>query len=217
MKKAKFLLFLLATTFMLTNASVAYENSQEKKTKNHIHIATSFSQLQANGGADFFGITAGKWLRPKIGIQLGLYQSLSGSETARQIDHVETFVQRASRTLRFGINGIYKALSSHSFQLNATTGAALWHNQISSTVEDTPMGDFYNFDPMKLTSFGLQAGFQGLVDMAKIASFSFAVNYIYFPESRYSVDYDMMGMKSTQNYVLDWSGMNYELGFLIKF
>ena len=181
------------------------------------HVVTTYSRLLANDGSDFFGLQAGYVVAPSFLIRGTLLQSLSSSETARFSAHHETFVQRVGRAIRLEFEGAYRWQASRHAAIEALGGAGWWNTQLNSTIEDTPMGDFYNFEPITATSLGAHAGAAAVFNISRHFAVTGGARYVWVPTHEYRIHYDVMGMQFDQVFNLDWSGWSLDAAVRFSF
>jgi hypothetical protein len=189
------------------------KTSQATKT---LSLSGGYSRHLANGGGDFFGAQLSLDLTGRWRIFAALQQSLSGNETARVLEPHETFVQRAERFLRIESGVISPLLSKQKVNLLARGGVAWWHTQLHTTIEDTPMGNFYNFAPMNLNAFAGHAGLEMRAALTPQLGLQATAVYHLVPSQKYSATYDMMGMIATENFVLRLSGLSFGIGLQVE-
>jgi hypothetical protein len=171
-----------------------------------------YSHHFANGGSNFFGAGLNLYFTPHFQIFVALNQSLSAGETARTREHEETFVQRAERILRIESGLVSPLWSTSRLRLQARGGISLWRSELHTTIEDTPMGNFYNFAPMNLTSLAGQAGLELQTAVVRHLELNLTAAYHFVPNRTYTASYAMMGMFAEQNFVLRLSGLSFGLG-----
>lgn len=198
----------------------AAETPHPRKNSHALHqttVSTLYTYLSAYDGSGFAGLQFSKPILARMHFALSLTQSVAATETARHIEAHETFVQRATRTLRLQLGGGYCLVDYGAWHFGAVAAANLWRTELSSTVEDTPMGDFYNFPPETVTQIGMQAGLEAALRFTSFLSAQARLAYQYMPAKNYAITYDMMGMVSTQHYRLQWSGLDMEFGIGLRF
>ncbi|MCI0697254.1 hypothetical protein L0337_35280 [candidate division KSB1 bacterium] len=183
-----------------------------KQTAKALSLSGGYSRHLANGNNHFFGAQLNFDLSARLRLFSALQQSLSGSETARMRHPHETFVQHAERILRIETGVISPLLSSRGVRLNARGGVALWHTEMHTTIEDTPMGNFYNFSPMTLNRFAGHAGLELQANVMRHLGLGITAIYHLVPDQKYTGDYNMMGMNMRQDYVLRLRGLSVGVG-----
>jgi len=191
------------------------KNSRPQTTAKALSLSGGYSRHLANGGGDFFGAQFNLDLTRRWRIFAALQQSLSDNETARVLEPHETFVQRAERILRIESGLISPLLSKQKVNLLARGGVAWWHTQLHTTIEDTPMGNFYNFAPMNLNAFGGHAGLEMRAALTPHLGLQATAIYHLVPNQKYSASYDMMGMIATENFALRLSGLSFGISLQV--
>lgn len=207
--------FALFVVFFTNGNAADTKTSQSQKTSKAFFLSGGYSRHLANSGADFFGAQLNFDLTRRWRFFAGLQQSLSGNETARVLEPHETFVQRAERILRLESGVISPLLSRARFRLEARGGVALWRTELHSTVEDTPMGNFYNFAPMNLNRLGAHAGLEMRAAVTPHLGLNATALYHFVPDQKYSATYDMMGMIATENFVLRLRGLSFGISLQV--
>ncbi len=217
MKSLFFRLAAITLCFVVFGNSKAADTKSPRpqKTGKGLSLSGGYSRHLANGGGDFFGAQLNLDLTPRWRIFAALQQSLSGNETARVLELHETFVQRAERILRIESGAISPLVSKQKINLLARGGVAWWHAQLHTTIEDTPMGNFYNFAPMNLNAFAGHAGLEMRAALTSHLGLQATAIYHLVPNKKYSATYDMMGMIATENFVLRLSGLSFGIGLQI--
>jgi len=188
---------------------------ETKQTTSAFSLRGGYSRHLANGGGDFFGVQLKFDLAPGLHLFSSLQQSLSSNETARVKEPHETFVQRAERILRLESGVISPLWSQRRFNLQARGGVTLWHTELHTTIEDTPMGNFYNFAPMNLNTIGGHAGLEMQAALTSHLGLNLAAVYHWVPDQKYSATYDMMGMIATEHFVLQLRGLSFGVGLQV--
>lgn len=201
----------LATAADHSNATARVQQAQP------FHVVTTYSRLLANDGSDFFGLQAGYFVTPNLIIRGTLLQSLSSTETARFHAHHETFVQRLGRAIRLEFEGAYRLHTSRRAAIEALGGVGWWNTQLNSTIEDTPMGDFYNFEPITATSPGAHAGAAAVFNFSRHFALTGGARYVWVPTHEYRIHYDVMGMQFDQVFNLDWTGWSLDAAIRFSF
>jgi len=191
------------------------KTSRPRTTTRVLSLSGGYSRHLANGGGDFFGAQFNLDLTRRWRIFAALQQSLSGNETARVLEPHETFVQRAERMLRVESGVISPLLSKQKVNLLARGGVTWWHTELHTTIEDTPMGNFYNFAPMNLNVFGGHAGLEMQATLTPHLGLQATAIYHLVPNQKYSASYDMMGMIATENFALRLSGLSFGISLQV--
>jgi len=201
---------------LFTNIEAAdTKTSRPRTTTKTLSLSGGYSRHLANGGGDFFGVQLNLDLAPRLRFFSSLQQSITGNETAREKEPHETFVQRAERILRVESGIVSPLLAHRRFNLHARGGVTLWHTELHTTIEDTPMGNFYNFAPMNLNAFGGHAGLEVQAALTAHLDLNVAAIYHLVPNQKYSATYDMMGMTATEHFVLRLRGLSFGVGLQV--
>ena len=213
---AKSLVIISLCLVLFTNGNAAdTKTSRLRTTTRALSLSGGYSRHLANGGGDFFGVQFNFDLTPRLRLFSSLQQSITGNETAREKEPHETFVQRAERILRVESGIVSPLLSHRRFNLHARGGVTLWHTELHTTIEDTPMGNFYNFAPMNLNAFGGHAGLEMQAVLTSHLGLNVAAIYHLAPNQKYSATYDMMGMIATEHFVLRLRGLSFGIGLQV--
>lgn len=203
-------------------ASVSYARGGRNaagQMDNKFAISTAYSRTAANGGTEFFGLAGQYHMVPRLRVQAALHQSLSGNQTDLYIENDERFTQRADQVFRLEFSGLYKFMSAARGRLHMSSlfGLEIWRTQITSTIEDTPMGSFFNFAPIHKTTFGVHTGGMAELYLSANIALAFTARYHLTPRQSYSVTYAAMGMVSVMQHRLGWQGFDISLSFAVGF
>lgn len=221
MRSKRPLVYHLACFSIFASAAVFAQTSDSNQSKaaptSRLELASVYARQTSNDGSDFYGLRATVRPMPRIGIQLGILQSLSSRIADRRVVHHEAFVQTVTQAFRFEGGAVLHFISTKRVTLNSIAGLTLWHSELSPSIEDTPMGDFYNLTPRLVTRLGYQAGLTAAANIRESFSLTLGSRYLYVPTYTFNEVYNAMGMIATQQHSLKWSGLSFEVGLQLGF